>query len=152
MDTYIGVKLIKAEPMRLGAYNEHRGWKIPSNQDPEKEGYLVTYPDGYISWSPKDQFELAYFKTEKEDSITEDDVFRFTKEHYADKNGEKTTILRTVLINDFELIDSSSCVDPKNYDQVIGSELCIKKNKDKIWFLLGFVLQWAKNGIKEKTL
>lgn len=72
MQNYLGVKYIKAEPMKLGAYNEYRGWTIPESEDPEKEGYLVEYPiigdekpnhpnhEGYISWSPKAAFEVSY--------------------------------------------------------------------------------------------
>ena len=53
---YIGTKMLKAEPMTLGAYNELRKWKIPENENPEREGYIVQYDDGYISWSPKEVF------------------------------------------------------------------------------------------------
>ena len=60
MISYIGVKIIKAEPLNLGDYNIKRGWTIPEDEDPAKEGYLVEYPDGYISWSPKEIFEAAY--------------------------------------------------------------------------------------------
>lgn len=60
MEKYLGVKLIQAEPMNLGDYNKFRGWTIPENEDPNKEGYKVVYPDGYVSWSPKEQFEEAY--------------------------------------------------------------------------------------------
>ncbi len=65
MDKYIGVKLIEAEPMKLGAYNEFKGWQIPADEDPEREGYRVVYPDGYISWSPKEIFEEAYRQLDK---------------------------------------------------------------------------------------
>ena len=41
---YIGCKIIQASP----EVNDSR------------EGYTVVYPDGYISWSPKDVFENAY--------------------------------------------------------------------------------------------
>ncbi len=64
MKQYIGTKIIKGEPMNLGAYNEKRGWTIPENEDPNREGYLVEYPDGYISWSPKEVFEEAYRESE----------------------------------------------------------------------------------------
>lgn len=57
---YIGVKLIKAEPLNLGDYNLQRGWTIPSNEDPLREGFKVIYEDGYVSWSPKEIFEEAY--------------------------------------------------------------------------------------------
>lgn len=60
MKTYIGTKIIEAKPMTRGDYNIFRGWKIPENENPEDGGYLVKYPDGYISWSPKEVFEEAY--------------------------------------------------------------------------------------------
>lgn len=49
MKTYIGTKIIKAE-------REDRPDESPS----QVEGYKVIYPDGYVSWSPKDIFEEAY--------------------------------------------------------------------------------------------
>lgn len=60
MKKYIGTKIIDARPMTRGEYNIFRGWQIPENENPEDEGYLVKYPDGYISWSPKSVFEEAY--------------------------------------------------------------------------------------------
>jgi len=70
---YIGIKLIKAEPMTRGEYNDYRGWQIPENEDPAEKGYLVEYLDSpnsvhpnhenYISWSPADVFEEAYRPT-----------------------------------------------------------------------------------------
>lgn len=60
MKTYIGTKIIEAKPMTRGDYNIFRGWQIPENENPADEGYLVKYPDGYISWSPKEVFEEAY--------------------------------------------------------------------------------------------
>lgn len=59
---YIGTKLIKAKPMTRGEYNAYRGWKIPENENPEDDGYMVVYVDSddYVSWSPKDVFERAY--------------------------------------------------------------------------------------------
>jgi len=70
METYIGTKQVKAKPMNRGDYNTYRGWVLPENECAEDEGYLVEYLDGgkpndnrhlgYISWSPKQQFENAY--------------------------------------------------------------------------------------------
>lgn len=59
---YIGTKLIKAKPMTRGEYNAYRGWKIPEDENPEDDGYLVVYVDSddYVSWSPKDIFDRAY--------------------------------------------------------------------------------------------
>ena len=66
---YIGSKIILAEPMTRQEYNHYRGWTLPENEDGTDEGYLVEYPDGvsnhpnhggYVSWSPKGQFDMAY--------------------------------------------------------------------------------------------
>ena len=56
---YIRMHPVEAEPMTRGDYNKFRGWEIPSNENPADEGYKVTYPDGYVSWCPKTQFEEA---------------------------------------------------------------------------------------------
>ena len=56
---YIGMHQIEAEPMTRGDYNKFRGWTIPANENPADEGYIVKYPDGYVSWCPKEQFEEA---------------------------------------------------------------------------------------------
>ena len=63
-------KTVKAVPMNRKDYNDLRGWSVPSDENPEDEGYLVEYQDdihknvegfdGYISWSPKDVFEKGY--------------------------------------------------------------------------------------------
>ena len=60
MKKYVGTKMLEARPMNRGEYNEYRGWTIPSNENPDDEGYLVKYQDGYESWSPQDVFEESY--------------------------------------------------------------------------------------------
>lgn len=60
MKDYIGTKMIQAKTMTRGDYNKYRGWQIPADENPEDEGYLVKYKDGYESWSPKEAFEEAY--------------------------------------------------------------------------------------------
>jgi hypothetical protein len=60
MKTYIGVKIVQAEPCTLGDYNDKRGWKIPADEDPARPGYYLVYPDGYQSWSPAEVFDGAY--------------------------------------------------------------------------------------------
>lgn len=60
MQKFIGLKQIEAKPMTRGDYNDYRGWTVPSNENPNEEGYLVKYEDGYVSWSPKETFEKSY--------------------------------------------------------------------------------------------
>lgn len=61
-EKFIGTKEIEATPMTRGEYNKYRGWEIPQNENPNDDGYLLKYNDGYISWSPKKQFEDTYKK------------------------------------------------------------------------------------------
>jgi hypothetical protein len=150
MEKYIGTKIIEAEPMeKVDVINEN-GHTYPTS----KAGYKVKYPDGYESWSPKDVFEKAYMKVipnsslKTDISISQEMVDNFIKEIHPQTIGEKTTLVRVVLVNGFEIVEASACVDKANYDEKIGAEICLEKIKDKIWFLLGFLLQTAINGIK----
>ncbi len=52
METYIGTKIIQAEPQ-----------KCPKDDQMNKKGdpgYKVVYEGDYVSWSPKEVFEKAY--------------------------------------------------------------------------------------------
>lgn len=62
MKEYLGIKTLKAKPMTLGVYNDYRGCTIPANEDPNANGFLVEYSDGYISWSPEKAFSEAYIE------------------------------------------------------------------------------------------
>lgn len=59
MSKFIRCHLVEAKPMTRGAYNKKRGWTVPANENPKDKGYIVKYPDGYVSWCPKAQFEAA---------------------------------------------------------------------------------------------
>lgn len=147
MNKYIGCKLVEADEMCLGYYNNIRGWVIPENEDPKKEGYKIIYPDGYVSWSPKEIFEAAYMPLTDESKITISEAMSFVKKIEIAKLGDKTTIVKAELVNGFVIVESSSCVDPNNYNEEIGTSICLKKIDNKIWELLGFLLQTAKNGV-----
>ena len=43
--------------------------------------------------------------------------------------------------NGFTLRESTTCVDPANYNEESGKEICLRKIEDKVWFLLGYALQ-----------
>ena len=60
MRTYIGTKIIQAEPaFRIDGKIYPESGPVPRSLNRE-EGYRVRYPDGYESWSPKNVFEEAY--------------------------------------------------------------------------------------------
>ena len=133
MKKYIGCKLLKAEPMTRGAYNEYRGWTIPEDEDPEDPGYFVRYPEGYVSWSPKHIFEQAYMEVnDNKDlpsgiSIGQKMVDEFVAYTETITMGDRTTVVRCVLRNGFEIVESSACVDPRNYSEELGQKICMEK-------------------------
>lgn len=43
----------------------------------------------------------------------------------------------------------AACVKPENFDLKVGATYAQIKAEDKIWEGLGFVLQWAKYGLKK---
>lgn len=139
MKQYMGFKMVEAKP---------------SVRYPKEDGYRVRYSNGYESWFPKDVFEKAYMeiipnerlKTDKP-SISQAMVDDFIKEVHVQTLGEKCTVVRVVLANGFEIVESSACVSAENYDETLGAEICMKKIKDKVWMLLGFLLQTAVHGI-----
>jgi hypothetical protein len=68
---YIGVKIVKAVKMDKSRFMSLEGKKNPEENC---EGYMVVYPDGYKSWSPKSVFENAY-------RLVSDDEKLITKNH-----------------------------------------------------------------------
>jgi hypothetical protein len=150
MQTYIGVKLVEAEPAKA--------LKSSGTREKDAPGYSVKYPDGYMSWCPKEVFEKANLPIQgTANKIHPGDVEAMIS-HYGitSLGGEdgraKVTVVVCTLINGFTITESSSCVDPANYDEQIGADICMEKIKDKIWFLLGFLLQSAVNGFDWKEV
>ena len=117
----------------------------------EEDGYEVTYPDGYKSWSPAKEFEKAYYKLEDPagDVLKENDIKRFIKGIENVKVGTKTTNTTLTCLTGFEVHGQAACVKPENFDLNVGSNYARIKAEDKIWEGLGFVLQWAKYGLKK---
>nr|DAH61806.1 MAG TPA: hypothetical protein [Caudoviricetes sp.] len=155
MKKYIGTKLIEAEMAyrvdgKVVTLAENR---VPCGYKVER-GYKVRYADGYESFSPVEVFERAYLPLEvngelktEAPSISAEMVERFIDHHETVTMGGKTTVVRTVLKNGFEIVESSSCVSTENYDEKLGEEICMERIRNKIWELLGFLLQTAVGGV-----
>lgn len=73
MKNYIGVKIVKAEPMTKGEFEKMRGAVSSMLEVDTTPGYMVKYPDGYLSWSPKSVFEKAYRELDCQDFITSEE-------------------------------------------------------------------------------
>lgn len=68
----------------------------------------------------------------------DDDDFDYIAEIFSESNFvvtnafNKCTIVACQLPNGFVIVESSSCVDPDNYDEEVGIENCLNKIKDKV--------------------
>ena len=149
----IGVKMVDLQPM--DAYTAlDKGYKIGNGYDKDCEnmkGYEVTYPDGYKSWCPEHIADKAYFKLSGGNDgskILMQNVEDFIKSEGNTKVGTKTTNVTITTITDFEINGQASCVDANQFDIDLGAKAARPRAIDQLWAHLGFVLQWAKNGIK----
>jgi hypothetical protein len=79
-------------------------------------------------------------------TLSQDDISAVIKSVEYAKLGQKTSVCLVTLVNGYEIVGTSSCVDPKNFNEEIGNELALNKAKDQIWMLEGYVLQSAIAG------
>lgn len=82
-----------------------------------------------------------------------DKIVHSSKFTYSTQFG-KETVVTMQLPNGFVLTESSACVDPANYDEKLGYEICIRKLTDRVWELEGYLLQneLYKKSLKDRSL
>ena len=61
---------------------------------------------------------------------------------------DKVTVVSVKLPNGFVITESSGCVDPANYSEEMGREICMERITNKLWELEGYLL--ADKLAKEK--
>lgn len=113
MKTYIGTKIIQAEPAKRYWMEDGRKYVVTRNEVVAQEivaaatacdeGYKVVYKDGYTSWSPKAVFEKAYRET---------NGMGFGWAIEAAKMGEK--IARAGWNGKNQYVELATCVSYKN--------------------------------------
>ena len=69
-----------------------------------------------------------------------DKLFDESEKHYEIYWG-KCTVVAIKLKSGFVIIESSACVDPENFDDQVGREICEERIKNKLWELEGYELQ-----------
>ena len=119
------------------------------------DGYRVYHKDDMEAYCPKELFDKVYIEVnDNKDLPSGVSIGQQMADDFIDKvesmtMGEKTTVTQITLKNGFIITESSSCVDPKNYSMEIGEEINLEHAKNKIWELLGFLLQTAYHGFKK---
>lgn len=144
----IEIKIVDLVPMTAQEAIE-KGYKT-NNYVGEEKGYEVTYPNGYKSWCPKAVADKAYFKLCEEnngDKIYKEDVENFIKSEGNIKVGTKTTNVTITTITGYEVNGQASCVDASQFNIDFAAKIARPRAIDQLWSHLGFVLQWAKNGL-----
>ena len=71
--------------------------------------------------------------------LTKKDLIRHIVKHEYHDMGKKTTVCLLTLDNGFEVVGTSSCIDPKNYDQRTGAAIAYENAVEKLWELYWFL-------------
>lgn len=166
MNSYIESNLIKAKPeykittdYGLSGIEIKYSEKMTLSEDCDssiQEGYRVVYSDEYSNWIPKNVFEKAYLKVEENQklkskvSISEQMVEDFIVDYDISTKKDKITIVVATLKNNFTIVESAACVDPENYSEEIGANICKERIKNQVWNHLGFLLQTAHDGVNNQ--
>lgn len=153
MKSYIGVKSVEAEPMNLADFKlDVKGEGMVPAEDEKQEGYLVVYPDGYKSWSPKDVFEKAYFEA-AEGKTYQEIADRLCQTIVAVRVGRRTLSGSLICLNGFEVSASVMARDEADLDANYNDYLIelTKKANAKLLEHVRFVVMLASNGLDQNV-
>lgn len=115
MIKYTGTKTVEACKMSRKEAEEVIGRKVRVDSDEieDEQGYLVTYPDGYQSWSPKKVFEDSYRVSEThidrmiiEKEEVETRYLAGRKFSFSEKFGNLSENQRTLLRKQLDTMES----------------------------------------------
>ena len=113
MNSYIGTKLIKAEVMNLGDTTNTKDGRFLQMKNLKRKAIWFNTLMIIVHGTPKDVFEKAYLKVDDNPvlpsgvSVGPDMVENFIKEKHVSTLGDRTTLVRCVLVNGFEIVESS---------------------------------------------
>lgn len=77
------------------------------------------------------------------DTVEQEDIEKLIREAKVETKtmGQKTTFVMVTLKNGFVLSETSSCVDPANYDEKVGERAALGRITSRLWELEGYRLQ-----------
>ena len=115
-------------------------------------GNPVVNEDGTVTVSgvtmSSSVFEKQFFNLVKDDNkITEEDVCNLVEFSNVHKTGETTAVITAKIVTGFEIVTTSSCVNPEDYDNDLGHKYGLKKVWPALYDFLGFIVQWGKEGV-----
>ena len=155
MPKFLEVKYVDAQLMTRGDFYPLRREAPGQEEQLNIPGYAITTPDGLPCWIPATEYEKQHFAiTAPNNTISQKDVDAMIRQVHVDElepndSGTKITVVTATLANEFTITESSTCVDPKNYDREIGRAVCMEKIENKVWLLLGFLLSCGVNGFQK---
>lgn len=88
---------------------------------------------------------LGVVSTTPKRALTEADIEGSIVTEQAYDLGRKTTAVVLTLANGFEVVGTSACVCPENYNREVGKVYARKRAIDKVWELEGYKLQSSLN-------
>lgn len=142
------VEMFNIEPMtRTKAKELGLRYSICATSCNEENGYAISYKGNSPCWKPASEIAKKYFLVSDDSKILEGDINNFIIMDKVLTLGDKTTLVHAHTITGLEYYETSSCVDPKNYDLALGTKYALERITSKVRDALEFVLQWAKNGI-----
>lgn len=112
--------------------------------EPQAGGYFVAYGDNYTSWSPAEAFEKGYMRIAEPDqptgaAVTPQDVWRAIVSVQFHVFPDTTlTVCCLTLYNGFTVTGESACVDPADFDPIVGKRIARENATSKVWMVLGF--------------
>jgi len=76
--------------------------------------------------------------------VTQDDIDStlLASTWSVSKIGQKTTVALLTLPSGFEIVGTSACVDPANYNEDIGSDIAKRRCIDKLWAINGVFFEY----------
>ena len=151
-DWFIGVKALQARPMQLGQFCLLKSKDAPPDTHPSDPGYLVIYPDGYESWSPKHVFERSYFPCSDRSGGARlrpqvDDVELFVAEGARTRITPSASTVTMLTITGHEFHHTANAGCPEAFDDEAITNIGHGHNMSNLAMCLDFVFSWANNGI-----
>ena len=126
--------------------DEERGVRLVSDDGKKHLTFSTNILDYYFEKVKKVEDEVFYdIDDEDFDYIAE--ILSESKFNVTSVFG-KCTIVACQLPNGFVIVESSSCVDPDDYDEEIGIENCMNRIKNKVIELEAYVRQDIESACK----